>query len=375
MLDDIVAEIASVAAPNPFGKKNTRVRKIVSISVALLLIIISMYLVNVLFKGEAAILYPKELRQYESEFYAQLDLDGIDYDGSGVSLCIVDSGIDMTHSAFKSLELKGWQDFVGNSEEPFDDNGHGTSMAGSIVADGHLKGMARGVDLYVAKALPANGQGEDQDVADAIDWCRAQNVDIISLSLGGSGSNPIIDTDGDRPSEDAAIRAIEDGIYVVAAAGNDGGSDDDGDVASPGNVELVISVGGINRDGTHWSGSSTGDNDGNFFSLPLMLPRDDPNMKPEVLGPGNEVPILMLDDSYGYASGTSSATAYVSGVLALMLEANPNLTEGDESTIESVKQLLMDTSKPKPGQDGHDDDYGYGIIQAARIIEEVESVS
>ena len=132
-----------------------------------------MYLVNVLFKGEAAILYPKELRQYESEFYAQLDLEGIDYDGSGVSLCIVDSGIDMSHSAFKSLELKGWQDFVGNSEEPIDDNGHGTSMAGSIVADGHLKGIARGVDLYVAKALPANGQGEDQDVADAIDWCIA----------------------------------------------------------------------------------------------------------------------------------------------------------------------------------------------------------
>tara|TARA_Y100001954_G_C15829691_1_gene614658 strand:- start:10826 stop:11953 length:1128 start_codon:yes stop_codon:yes gene_type:complete len=375
LLDDIVAEIASIAAPNPFGKRNGRVRKIVSISVALLLIIISMYLVNVLFKGEAAILYPKELRQYESEFYAQLDLEGIDYDGSGVSLCIVDSGIDMSHSAFKSLELKGWQDFVGNSEEPIDDNGHGTSMAGSIVADGHLKGIARGVDLYVAKALPANGQGEDQDVADAIDWCIAQSVDIISLSLGGSGSNPIIDTDGDRPSEDAAIRAVENGIYVVAAAGNDGGANDDGDVASPGNVELVISVGGINRDGTHWSGSSTGDNDGNFFSLPLMLPRDDPNMKPEVLGPGNEVPILMLDDSYGYASGTSSATAYVSGVLALMLEANPNLAQGDESTIESVKQLLMDTSKPKPGQNEHDDDYGYGIIQAARIIEEVESVS
>ena len=83
--------------------------------------------------------------------------------------------------------------------------------------------------------------------------------------------------------EDAAIRAVENGIYVVAAAGNDGGTNDDGDVASPGNVELVISVGGINRDGTHWSGSSTGDNDGNFFSLPLMLPRDDPNMKPKCL--------------------------------------------------------------------------------------------
>ena len=63
-------------------------------------------------------------------------------------------------------------------------------------------------------------------------------------------------------------------------------------------------------------------------------------MKPEVLGPANDVPILMPDNSYGYASGTSSATAYVSGILALMLEANPNLTGGDESTIESVKQLL-----------------------------------
>ena len=66
-----------------------------------------MYLVNVLL-GEAAA-FTKELRQYESEFYAQLDLEGIDYDGSGVSLCMVDSGIDVSHSAFKSLELKGWR--------------------------------------------------------------------------------------------------------------------------------------------------------------------------------------------------------------------------------------------------------------------------
>ena len=116
MLDDIISEVASIATPSPFRKKNGRVRQIVSISVALLLILISMYLVNVLFKGEASILYPKELRQYESDFNSQLSLEGIDYDGSGVSLCIVDSGIDMTHSAFKSLELKGWQDFIGNSE-------------------------------------------------------------------------------------------------------------------------------------------------------------------------------------------------------------------------------------------------------------------
>ena len=91
-----------------------------------------MYLVNVFIQRRSCYTLPKELRQYESDFYAQLDLEGIDYDGSGVSLCIVDSGIDMSHSAFKSLELKGWQDFVGNSEEPIDDNGHGTSMAGSL---------------------------------------------------------------------------------------------------------------------------------------------------------------------------------------------------------------------------------------------------
>ena len=368
-----LSDIVDFLLPDFRRRKQNYLKKFVSLCVAILMIGLSIYLANMIFKGEASILYPKELRQYEAEFAEQISLEDIEYDGTGVSLCIVDSGIDLSHTALKDVSLLGWRDFVTSSEQPFDDNGHGTSMAGSIVANGHLKGIARGVDLYVARALPANGQGEDQDVSDAIDWCTSQGVDIISLSLGGAGSNPIIDTDGDRPSEEAAIRAIEQGIYVVAAAGNDGGDDDDGDVASPGNVELVISVGGINRDGSHWEGSSTGDNDGNFFSLPLMLPRSDPNMKPEVLGPANDVPILMPDNSYGYASGTSSATAYVSGILALMLEANPNLTGGDESTIESVKQLLMETSKPKPGQDGHDDDYGYGIIQASRIIQEVES--
>ena len=366
-----LSDIVNFLIPDFRRRKQNYLKKFVSLCVAILMIGVSIYLANMIFKGEASILYPKELRQYEAEFADQISLSDIEYDGSGVSLCIVDSGIDLTHTALKDVSLLGWRDFVTSSEDPFDDNGHGTSMAGSIVANGHLKGVARGVDLYVARALPANGQGEDQDVSDAIDWCISQGVDIISLSLGGADSGVIIDRDGDRPSEEAAIRAIEQGIYVVAAAGNDGGEDDDGDVASPGNVELVISVGGINRDGSHWEGSSTGDNDVNLF--PFRPARSDPNMKPEVLGPANDEPILMPDNSYGYASGTSSATAYVSGILALMLEANPNLTGGDESTIESVKQMLMETSKPKPGQDGHDDDYGYGIIQASRIIQEVES--
>ena len=82
--------------------------------------------------------------------------------------------------------ILAWRDFVNNQEQPYDDQGHGTSMAGILVADGWMKGVAPEVELVVAKALSGNGTGDDGIVADAIDWCVDQGSHIISLSLGGA---------------------------------------------------------------------------------------------------------------------------------------------------------------------------------------------
>ena len=137
-------------------------------------------------------------------------------------------------------------------------------MAGIIVAKNGLSGNAQGVDLLVAKAIDSNGEGTDTGIADVVDWCADNQADIISLSLGGEGGISFGGITTDQ-LESAVQDALDQGIFVVAAAGNDG-QDDDGDVSSPGSVEDVICVGGVTRLGNVWRGSSQGDNDGDFAS-------------------------------------------------------------------------------------------------------------
>tara|TARA_B100001113_G_scaffold49029_1_gene35435 strand:+ start:1486 stop:2625 length:1140 start_codon:yes stop_codon:yes gene_type:complete len=312
---------------------------------------------------------------WESEYREITGLNEIqNLNGKGVVLCIVDSGIDIDHPGFEGVEIAGWNDFVNEYSEPYDDEGHGTAMAGIITSNNGLMGNARGVSLLVAKAISEEGTGTDQMIADSVDWCVDNGADIISLSLGGAqgfGSG-IFTTDA---LEQSVEQALDQGVYIVAAAGNDG-ENDDGDVESPGSVEDVICVGGITRNGQIWKGSSAGDNDGRFWPNPI-LPRSNPDMKPEVVGPGQEVPILMAggvsnENWWGWSSGTSAATAWVSGSLALLLENNPELqreNSQDRDSIIEVKELIMDNSRMKDGQNEHDDHYGYGIFRVDMLIE------
>ena len=124
------------------------------------------------------------------------------------------------------MEIYGWKDFVNQQAEPYDDEGHGTAMAGIIVSNNGLIGNAPGVSLLVAKAISDEGTGSDQIISESVDWCVMNNADIISLSLGGAqgfGSG-IFTTDS---LEQSVEQALDQGVYVVAAAGNDG-EDDDG---------------------------------------------------------------------------------------------------------------------------------------------------
>ena len=119
-----------------------------------------------------------------------------------------------------------------------------------------------------------------------------------------------------------------------------------------------------------------GDNDGRIW--PPMLPRSDPDMKPEVLGPGAEVPVLFAGGSgdgswWGWASGTSAATAWVSGGLALILEAHPEFQRerdsGGPNAIELIKTELSENSQMDDGQEDHDEHFGYGIFRIDLMLE------
>lgn len=348
------------------------VKKFVSIGLSLMLIISVFWMIN--YVGEEGIfsLRPSgEAMDYQETYGEMIQLDEVSLDGTGISVCIVDSGIDLTHPDLSGFNLAGWRDFISAGTEPYDDNGHGTSMAGILVADGWIEGVAPKVDLYVAKALDGiNGQGSDETVAQAIDWCVEQNVNIISLSLGGApGILPFNPFNG-RDSGDAANDAIDQGIVVVAAAGNDGGGDDDGDVAHPSSEQMVISVGGVTLSEGHWSGSSIGDNDGSLF--PLLLPRQDPHKKPEIVAPAESVPVINNQNSWSIVDGTSAATVFVTGAIALLLENTPELSsnngQADSETVSQIKQLILNSVKAQNGQEGHDDNYGYGLLQINDLI-------
>ena len=347
-------------------------RKIVSIGISLLLIVSIFWIINYIDEEGVFSLRPsEEAISFQDKYSEMIQLDDVSLDGEGISVCIVDSGIDMTHPDLSGLSLAGWRDFISSATEPYDDNGHGTSMAGILVADGWIKGVAPNVDLFVAKALDGvNGQGSDEVVAQAIDWCVEQNVNVISLSLGGApGILPFNPFSG-RDSGDAASDAIDQGIVVVAAAGNDGGDDDDGDVAHPSSEQLVISVGGVTLSGTHWSGSSIGDNDGSLS--PLLLPRQDPNKKPEIVAPGESVPVINNQNSWSIVDGTSASTVFVTGAIALLLENSPELSSDNEQsssdTVTQIKQLILNSVKSRDGQEGHDNNYGYGLLQINDLL-------
>ena len=341
------------------------IKIITYVSSAVLLIGVGVFTWQIMI-GEISFYGPTAVQlEKEESFHSLIQYDDVDYlSGNGVRVCIVDSGIDISHPDLNDLNLAGWSDFIDDSSQAYDDNGHGTSMAGILVADGGLTGIATGVDLYVAKALSKNGEGDDSTVAQAIDWCISKDVDIISLSLGGSPSGfSIILGDAVEDSVDSAYDA---GIVVIAAAGNDG-ENDDGDVASPGIVDTVICVGGVDDKGALWSGSSIGDNDGRLW--PPLLPRNSPDEKPEVVAPAHKVPVISISGEWGLSSGTSAATVFVTGAVALMFDDNPQLMEGGTDMLDNLKQWIADSSKMRDGQSDHDNHYGYGMLQMDDLIE------
>lgn len=282
-------------------------------------------------------------------------------DGSGVGICVIDTGVDPNHQAFAGLVI-GWHDWVNDRTTPYDDHGHGTHVAGIALGRAtsptpSFAGVARGASLVAAKVLASNGFGEDADVVSAIEWCAARaEVDVISMSLGSPGS------DGGDAGSQAANAAVAAGKVVVAAAGNAG--DAPSTISSPGVATDVITVGAASDPSTI-PGTSDTDTGLYLAGFSSRGPTTNPEAptKPDLVAPGITVLSAKSGTTAGYVSmsGTSMATPFVAGIVALGLEAAPSATPAQ------VKQALRSSSHDA-GPIGPDNDWGAGLVDARSFL-------
>lgn len=248
------------------------------------------------------------------------------YTGHGVAMAILDTGIDPGHPDFAGRIL-AMQGFTG--EGPRDNHGHGTHVAGIAAGSGsRYKGVAPQASIYSAKVLHGDGSGYMSEVMAGLEWTVQQNVRVVNLSLGGMGP-----CDGTDALSTACDAAVDHGVIVCVAAGNYGPGAST--VGPPGCARKPLTVGACS-------------NDDDIAPFSARGPTSDGRIKPDVLLPGvdivscraqNTIMGSPLDALYTRASGTSMATPHATGIVALLLEAFPDLT------ARQLKDRLMNTAR------------------------------
>ena len=252
--------------------------------------------------------------------------------GKGITVAVIDTGIDYRHAAFgggfgPGHKVAGGYDFIANDDDPLDDAGHGTHVAGIIAADGAgLTGVAPDATLLAYKVLDATGSGPTSGVIAAIeravdpngDGDPSDHVDVINLSLGAPG----------HPDDEAALavdKAVEAGVIVCAAAGNSGRTMS---IGSPGAARKAITVGALDEYDQVAFFSSKGPTTKAY------------TFKPDVVAPGNLIISAEMGGTTIKQSGTSMAAPHVAGAAALLKALHPDWTPSD------VKAALASSAKP-----------------------------
>ena len=255
-----------------------------------------------------------------------------------VVVAVLDTGVDYTHSdlvsnmwfrpdnvpQYKDDELGTFNDRYGfngtdNQADPMDENGHGTHCAGIIGAEGDndkgIAGINWKVQIMPLKFLGKGGSGTTKDAIEAINYAidrkrNGVNIRVISASWGS--------TQYSKALEDTIRAAGEEGILFIAAAGNNGTSNDKSP-HYPSNYDLpnVISVAALDRNDQLASFSN--------FGIKTV----------HIAAPGKEILSTWLNEDYREASGTSMATPYISGVAALILATDPNMS------VEKLRERLL----------------------------------
>lgn len=281
---------------------------------------------------------PKEGKQIKEQQIpwgvsrVEADKAWVNTTGKGVKVAVVDSGI----SKHKDLRdnIKGEFNAIDPKKSAIDDFGHGTHVAGIIAAKDNkigVVGVAPDVDLYAVKVLDAMGAGYLSDLAEGIEWCINNEIQLINLSVELQKDYPLLSY--------TINRALSADIIVVAAAGNTFGKS----VTYPAAYEGVISVSAID----------TNNNIANFSAVGKI----------DFCAPGVDVYSTHLGNNYTIMSGTSMAAPHVSGVIALMLADLRNDTNNDGviSFLEVMDIMLCNSVDI--GTIGYDGIFGKGLVK------------
>lgn len=272
-----------------------------------------------------------------------------------VVACVIDTGIDAGHADLDQGQVIGWADYINGRTAPYDDNGHGSHVAGILAGQGDsnsaYRGVAYGAALVGVKVLNSGGSGSTTTIINGVNFCvnnkATYNIRIISMSLGSDGSS-----DGTDSLSTAVNNSFTAGILPVVAAGNAGpAAYTIGSPAAAANALTVCSLADPGEKG--------------FFvsSFSSRGPTADGRTKPDICGPGHNVTSVQANSGTGYVtfSGTSMATPFVSGVAALMLDANNALTPTD------LKSKITGTADDWRSA-GTDIDTGYGRMRAYEAV-------
>lgn len=279
---------------------------------------------------------------------------------STVVVAVVDTGVAHDLLDFVSTSFVAGYDFVNNDTDPYDDNAHGTHVAGTIAQSTNntigVAGMAHGVSIMPIKVLGQDGSGYSSDVADGIQWAADNGADIINLSLGSSASST---------TEEAAIEyAYNKGVVIVASSGNDGTL---GVLYPAAYDSYVLAVGATdyNKQRAPYSnygpeldvvapgGDLTADVNGDGYG--------DGILQQTITGYNESTGVTDYTPDYFFYQGTSMAAPHVAALAALILSDDNTLSPTE--IYNSIKSNAEDR-----GSVGRDNYYGYGIINLTSIF-------
>jgi subtilisin len=265
--------------------------------------------------------------------------------GKDIKVAVLDTGASLKHPDLIGQILKA-KDFTKSTSGPYDTNGHGTHCAGVVAGnknDSGVIGVAPGCKLLIGKVLNDEGSGSSKGIFEGIKWAADEGADIISMSFGSPSKDKDIT---------AAIKyAYSKGCYLVAAAGNEGPGE--GTTNYPANLKECISVAAVDRNSLAAKFSSRG--------------------KVDIAAPGVDVTSCWPPKGYAKLSGTSMATPFVAGVLALVLSA---LKEEDikyKALIGKITDTFYKTAVDA-GKAGFDTTYGWGLIEPSSALKEARKI-
>lgn len=274
------------------------------------------------------------------------------YTTGDVVIAIIDTGIQASHPDLRGKVLF-FKDFVNKRVQPYDDEGHGTHVAGVAAGAGKSNeayaGVAPGAALVVFKVLGSDGSGEISDGIAAVDETITRktqfNIRVLNLSLEVSGSS-----NGRDAFSQACNRAVANGIVTVVAAGNDGPNART--IGAPSAAAGVITVG---------AGADPGERGFYLADFSSRGPTSDGRIKPDLWAPGVRLRSPQRGGGYSDVSGTSFASPFVAGVAALMINARPSIKPG------GVKSILLATAE-RWAVGTKNSDFGAGRLQAYQAI-------